>query len=155
MILFDKLINKLNCMAIQYEIIEHEKITCVDDGIKLLDFAQEKVLKTIGFTVENKYLFVVLQGCRKLDYKKLEKACGIKRKSLNMISSDVLENELGYQVGGLSPIHLDDRIDVIIDSQIQELDIVFCGIGLNTRTLKISSQDLIEASDATVSDLVK
>ena len=147
------LIDKLSFMSIPYEIIEHDEISCVDDGIMLLDFPEEHILKTIGFEAGNRYIFTVLQARKKLDYKKLVQIGEIKRKSLKMISVDVLESELGYQPGGLSPIHVDDRINVFIDIGISKLDEVFCGIGVRNKTLKISSKNLILASKAIVGDL--
>ena len=152
--LSDVLIKKLSMMGISYEIIEHEEILCVDDGIKLLKFPEENILKTIGFEVNNKYIFAVLQGKKRLDYKKLVQSLQIKRKSLKMIPTSVLEKELGYQVGGLSPIHIDERINVFVDTEILSLDKVFCGIGVRNKTLKISSEDLILVSKATVLNLV-
>ena len=140
-------------MSIPYEIIEHNEISCVDDGIMLLDFPEEYILKTIGFETGNKYIFAVLQARKKIDYKKFVQIVGIKRKSLKMIPVDVLENGLGYQSGGLSPIHVDDRISVFIDTEISKLEEVFCGIGVRNKTLKISSKDLILASKAIVGDL--
>lgn len=149
------LINKLSSMDIPYEIFEHNEISCVSDGIALLDFPEEEVLKTIGFVAGDKYIFAVLQGGKKLDYNKLIQSFGIKRKFLKMLSVDVVENELGYQSGGLSPIHVDDRINVVIDIGVSKLDVVYCGIGVRNKTLKILSKDLILASNAIVLDLVK
>lgn len=153
--LYDILIKKLSSMSISYEIIEHDEISCVDDGIMLLDFPEDLILKTIGFETENRYIFAVIQARKKLDYKKLTQIVGIKRKYLKMIPVEVLENELGYQSGGLSPIHIDDRINVFIDIGISKLVEVFCGIGVRNKTLKISSKNLILASKAIVGDLAK
>ena len=153
--IFDELVNKINSLGVSYDIIGHAEIRSVSEGFQSLDILHEKVLKTIGFDVEGKYYFVVIPALQKVDYKKMSDIIGVKRKSICMILPDVLEKELGYQVGGVSPIHVDSKINVLVDRQICDMDFVFCGIGERDKTLKISSKDLIFASDALICDLIK
>lgn len=112
-------------------------------------------MKTIGFNTGEQFIFAVLQGRKRIDYKKLAKAVGCKRKSLKMLSSDIVETELGYQIGGLSPLHIDERVTVYFDSEIAALGSVFCGIGVRNKTLKILSSDLISVTKGIVVDLVE
>lgn len=148
-------IKKLNDMNVEYQLIEHDEITCVEDGIKVLDVDIHAVLKTIGFSCDEGYIFVVLQGHCRLDYKKLETVSGIKRNKLKKIDPYILENELGYQAGGLSPIHLREDIKVFVDDAVQSLQYVLCGIGTRNQTLKIQSKDLIDVSEAILVNIRK
>ena len=154
-VLSNSLIESLNAQKIPFEIIEHDEITCVDDGVKLLHFPENQILKTIGFIANEHFIFVALQGRKRVDYKKLVQALGFKREILKMLPIEIVEVELGYQAGGLSPLHVDPRISVFIDSEVLRLDTVFCGIGVRNKTLKISPSNLIMASEAVAIELAK
>lgn len=145
--LFKSLVEILNQKNISYELIEHEGIMNVDEGINLLKFSEEETLKTLAFTDGKQSIFLVLQGRRNVDYKKLAQALEVKRSNLKKLSADIVVNQLGYQVGGLSPLHKDENISVYFDEKIAQLTTVYCGIGLRNKTLKILSKDLISASN--------
>jgi len=151
--LTDFFILDLISKKIPYEIIEHDEITCVEDGVKLLMFPEENILKTIGFKARERLIFLVLQGKKRINYKKIIRILNISRNELKMLPNEIIENELGYQVGALSPLRSDDKIEVFVDDEVLKLDIVFCGIGVRNRTLKISSEHLIIASDATLANI--
>lgn len=153
--IFDLLIEKLDRTGLPYEIIEHDEITNVDDGVALLNLSEENILKTIGFLANRSFVFVVLQGRKRIDYKKLTQILEIKRESLKMLKVDIIETELGYQLGGLSPIHTDNRINVLMDVNILKVNEVFCGIGVRNKTLRMTPKNLILASEAVLRDLIK
>jgi Cys-tRNA(Pro)/Cys-tRNA(Cys) deacylase len=152
---YESLLNILKEISFPFEIIEHDEITCVDDGISLLGFAGNRIIKTLGFDANGAYVFIAIQGYKRLDYKKLVQTLKIKRDKLKMLSPEIVENDLGYQKGGLSPLTSDARISVYFDSGITEMDIVYCGIGTRDKTLKISPKNLIDISGGIVADLSK
>lgn len=153
--LFESLVELLASKGTPYEIIEHEEVAGDEDGATLLQFPAESILKTIGFGVGDRYAFVGLQLEKRIDYKRLAQALQVKRERLSLLPAKVVEDELGYQIGGLSPIHVDARISVLLDTAIVELDTVYCGIGVRNRTLKMSPLDLVQASGASLLNLAR
>ncbi|MCI1857841.1 MAG: YbaK/EbsC family protein [Sporolactobacillus sp.] len=152
----DALIELLDVKQIDYQLINHAEITNVEAGLATLhDVAAESVIKTIGFDAAGQSVFVALQGPKKIDYGKLSRVLGIKRSKLRMLAADVVEQELGYQVGGLSPLHVDNKIHVYFDQAVAKLTIVYCGIGVRNRTLKLAAHDLIAAANGKLADLVR
>jgi Cys-tRNA(Pro)/Cys-tRNA(Cys) deacylase len=152
---YESLLNILQESNLPFEIIEHDEITCVDDGVSLLGFDGDCIIKTLGFDADGAYVFIAVQGYKRLDYKKLVQTLKIKRDKLKKISPEIVENDLGYQQGGLSPLTSDARISVYFDSGIIEMEIVYCGIGTRDKTLKISPKNLIYISGGIVADLSK
>lgn len=152
---FKALIDDLKKTKVQHRIIEHGEITNAIDGARILHCKLTQTVKTLGFKVQGRYVFLAIRGDKKLDFKKLASLLDICRSGILRITKDELENNLHYEAGGLSPLHRDSAVKVFFDKSILDVDIVFCGIGLRSRTLEINSTDLRDLSGAIVCDIVQ
>jgi len=45
-------------------------------------------------------------------------------------------------VGGVGPFAVWDDVEVVLDESVASLRFVFCGSGLNTRTIEMATRDL-------------
>jgi Cys-tRNA(Pro) deacylase len=151
---FNEIVKILEQNNIKYKIHSHEDILNVYDAEKKLDYDCSKGFKTLAFVVGKKYVFVVLNGRAKLNYKKLADILDIKRNELQMADINELESKFGYTVGGISPIPVSDEISVIFDSQILDFAKVYCGMGESNKSLEIESQDLINVSKGKVFNII-
>jgi len=70
-------------------------------------------------------------------------------------SEEEIEKELGYQIGGISPIPTVSNIVVIIDKKVLGKEKIYCGIGVRTKSLELKSSDLVKIVGAKVSDITK
>jgi Cys-tRNA(Pro)/Cys-tRNA(Cys) deacylase len=82
----------------------------------------------------------------RIDYRKLAKALGVNRKQLKSASPDEIQNELGFQVGGVGPIPLREDVEAIFDSNLVEQKKVCFGSGKNTITVEMDFMDLLEVT---------
>jgi Cys-tRNA(Pro)/Cys-tRNA(Cys) deacylase len=155
MSIFKNLVEIVNRSAVQYEIIEHEDITTVEAGLKILQCEPSQAIKTLAFIVNERYVFFAIRGDKKLDFKKITALLGTSRKTMSRIAADELENNLGYEAGGLSPLHVDPSIAVYFDENILEIETIYCGIGLRNKTLKIKSTHLFSLSEAILADITQ
>ena len=152
--LSNKLINIISEHGMKYEIFYHDDIFSASEGKDLKLFPSEKVLKTLAFLIDDRFIFAVLRADQQIDYSKLAIAIKSHRKKIKKIPAKTIE-ELGYQIGGVSPLHLDSRIDTIFDIGAMEQEEVYCGIGARNMTLKMESQDLLSLSQGAVHDISK
>lgn len=153
--LSDRLIQDMIDHNISYELIYHDEIWTIEDGKKKSNIPVDKILKTLAFNVDNRYIFAVLQGNRQVNYSKLASALNSSRKSISRLPAEILENELGYEIGGVSPLHIDSRIETVFDSHVTNLYEVYCSVGTRNMTLKINIEDLLFLSHARIYNISK
>lgn len=139
---------------IQYEEFSHQDITTYEQGMKSTNFEVDKIVKTLAYKVGETIILVAILGKDRLDYKKLAELLSIKRKQLTMMSKEEIE-ELGFEVGGVSPIVPDQNVEVFIEHKIKNLDYIYCGMGTKYKTLKISPKDLQILSKGKYVDIAK
>ena len=85
------------------------------------------MLKTVAFQVKQAGWVLVAVGSEdRVDYRRLA-ALGVKRGQIIQPVPEVLEAELGFQVGGVCPIPPGPGVRVVFDTQILAMDTVYCG----------------------------
>lgn len=141
----------------RFRIHEHVVSRTVAEASERLPFPVERYLKTIVFRVkQGPWLLVACRGGDSVDYRKLGAACGVRRERIARPAPEEVEAALGDQIGGICPIPPDDRALALFDATaVATLDIVYCGIGRNDRTLEIAIADLIAAAGGRVLPLVR
>jgi len=106
----------------------------------------KKIVKSIVVVDENleKPLLLVLRGDKKIDFKKLEKITGKKYRLAK--PNEVLELT-GYEVGGVPPFGLKNKIETWLDENVLEINEVTSGGGDHKHLMKIKSEELKRFTD--------
>lgn len=105
------------------------------------DFDPAASVKSLAFRLpDGRYVIVGMRGQVRADYKRIADALGLRRSELRAASADELAADLDMQPGGVTP--LPRGVVVLLDSDIPELDTVYCGSGRNDATIEISGRDL-------------
>jgi len=153
---YDKIIGLLSKKGIHFKIHEHEVIRTITDVDEKLPFPKEKLLKTVVFKMKNSFwILAAVKGEDRVDYRKLASFFGVKRNDLACPSPEEVESSLGFEIGGVGPIPLNNSTKAVFDSSLLGLDIVYCGSGRNDRTLEVKLDDLLQASKAIVVPFVR
>jgi len=121
------------------------------DGVaEALGLPAHQVYKTLVVVRQRgKPLLVLVAGDRELDLKRLAHAVG--EKKLHMASYKEAESLTGLQVGGISVLALINRgFDVYIDRAVTRLSHILVSAGCRGINLKLSVEDLIRITKATV-----
>jgi Cys-tRNA(Pro)/Cys-tRNA(Cys) deacylase len=121
------------------------------DGVaEALGLPAHQVYKTLVVVRQRgKPLLVLVAGDRELDLKRLARAVG--EKKLRMASYKEAESLTGLQVGGISVLALVNRgFDVYIDRAAKRLSHILVSAGCRGINLKLSVEDLIRITKATV-----
>jgi len=156
MVVYDQLVQRLNEAGVTYRIHEHAPSVTVLDAETHLDFPVNQVLKTIAFRIKlSGWVLAALCGYNQVDYKKLAAACGVSRDKLMRLTPAAVEQELGFELGGVCPLAMNAQTRVVIDSGALQHSLVFCGTGRRDRTLEIAPAELARIAGAQVTALTK
>lgn len=156
MVVYEQLVQRLNEAGVTYRIHEHAPSVTVLDAETHLDFPVNQVLKTVAFRIKSAgWVLAALCGYSQVDYKKLAVACGVSRDKLMRLTPAAVENELGFELGGVCPLAMNAQTQVVIDSGALQHPLVFCGTGRRDRTLEIVPAELARIAGAQVAALAK
>ena len=153
---YDNIIGRLKKEGISFTIHEHKATRTVNDAEENLPFPKESFLKTVVFKLKNAdWILAALKGQDSVDYRKLATACGAKRGDIIRPPAEEVETALGYAIGGVCPIPVNNSIAVVFDSEVIAMDTVYCGSGRNDRTLEIKLRDLLRISGGRILPLAR
>lgn len=157
--IYDKVLKILEENGVKYKIHQHESVYSIKDVEEKLSFPKSKLLKTLVFKIRGAFwILAVIAGEDRVDYRKLAKVFGVNRSMVEIASPEEIESKLGFQIGGICPIRFKEDVDttVIFDQKVVDkigLDVIYCGVGRNDRTLEINFRDLLKVSNGEVSDI--
>lgn len=131
-----------------FQKISHDPVSTISDVTKALHIPRELAVKTLVFQrkTDKRFIIVALPGNQKLDWKKLSKAAGVKRKDIDLVKKNEIEVVAGLQLGGIKPFGFDNRFLVFFDRGIINNKMVYCSAGTPTESIRIASNDLLRLS---------
>ncbi len=140
------------CAGLDYEIYQDEllmanaKTGALHYGIEL-----SQCTPTFILNADNNYIAVIIQGNRKLDFKKIKRYLGAKK--VEMATRDAILRVTASTIGSVSLIN--PNLKTLVDSGVQGLEYCYGGCGVAKYTLKIKAAHLITITDAIVDDFSK
>jgi len=146
----------LDKLGITYELIAYEvdetDLSAITVASKLGQNI-DQVFKTLVLRGDKNGVFVcIIPGGEEVDLKKAAQVSGNKNTAM-IPMKDILELT-GYIRGGCSPIGMKKKYPTYIDETCILFDNIFISAGLRGLQVKINPQDLINAADCQVCDLV-
>lgn len=120
-----------------------ESTATVDLAAAALGEKPERIAKTLSFQVKDEYTVVVFAGTARIDNKKYKHTFGAKAK---MLSADQALEYIGHPVGGVCPFALPDGVKVYLDQSLLQFDYVYPAAGTPNSAVKMSPQELQEAT---------
>lgn len=134
---FESIINKLKGLGAEFEVIEHPPVVTIEDVVCVLNVPVEAMAKTILFDVDQTGLVaVILPGLCRVDYSKLATALGVGRMTIKLFTESRAK-ELGILFGAISPLG-GPYHRVLLDLKLSNQEMVYCGSGDLSKTIKIS-----------------
>ena len=142
--------------VIRYRIHEHAPSITIQDAEQTLWFPVAQLLKTIAFRVKHRgWVLAGLCGYSQVDYKLLAAAVDVSRDKLMRLTPAEVEQELGYELGGVAPFAPNGQTQVVIDAGALAWPVIYCGVGRRDRTLEIAPADLLRVTGGTTVALAK
>lgn len=137
---------------VPHTVHEHVAVSTIDEAKKLVPELTINLLKTVVFEVHQtpQVLLVAVDRDAAVDYKRVSKLAGCSRRALRLMPGERVSEELGFEIGGVGPFRVDDRISIILDAAIDAASDVKVGGGLRTRTIELKYQELARLGAATI-----
>jgi Cys-tRNA(Pro)/Cys-tRNA(Cys) deacylase len=148
---YEAVVQLLTARGIAFTIHEHLPSYTVSDAEAYLYFPLERLLKTIAFRIRSGgYILAAVRGPDRIDYRKLAAACGTKRTDVFRLTPEEVANAFNVEIGSVSPLLLQDGVQILFDTKVPTGETVFCGIGRPDRTLEIRLADLVKITQGQI-----
>lgn len=148
---YEALTQLLTARGVDFTIHEHMPSYTVADAEAYLLFPLERLLKTIAFrTRSGNYILAAVRGPDRIDYRKLAAACGTKRTDLFRLTPQEVASAFNVEIGSVSPLLLQDGVQILFDTKVPSHETVFCGIGRPDRTLETQLADLVRITQGQI-----
>lgn len=146
----------LDSLGITYELVSYEvdesDLSAISVAAKLNQDI-DQVFKTLVLRGDKTgVIAAVIPGNEELDLKKMAKVSA--NKSVAMVAMKEILDLTGYIRGGCSPIGMKKKYPIFIHETCILFDYIFVSAGIRGLQLKITPNDLIEVTQATVDELV-
>jgi prolyl-tRNA editing enzyme YbaK/EbsC (Cys-tRNA(Pro) deacylase) len=107
------------------------------DAAAALSVDVAQIGKSIAFRGDDLIYVVLLSGSLRVDKAKLRDVT--KSKKMQSIDGEVLEKELGYSPGGVSPLYLPSVAKLLVDESIERCDLIYVSAGTTTSVIGLTS----------------
>ena len=137
-----------------FEVIPHRQAYTSVEEARALGMQVDEVLKTLAVRTGSGYALVVIPASRRLDLHLVREALGDSRAHL------ASEEELGrdfpdYELGALPPLGALLEAQVYVDPEVLGHDTVTFAAGTQTKSVRMSAQELFGTGGFTTVSLVK
>lgn len=142
---FHKIQSMLKSSKMRFTLHSHPRVCTIEDAEKKVPHLTKNLLKTIVFKIkDSNWILAVIKGHDKINYKQLARAFGVNRKQIRIVSPDMVEQHLCFEVGGIGPFPVLENVKIIMDQELTQIGTIFCGSGKNTMTIEMEIIDLIK-----------
>ena len=111
------------------------------------------IVKSLLFKTDNTFILCLVAGDKKASFNKIKKILNIKDAS--MASAEEVKNITGYTIGGVSPIGLLNKIDILIDSSLERFNSLFAAAGHPNSVFKISFKNLKKITNGSIKEITE
>ena len=116
----------------------------VADAAKALNCKEELIAKTMSFIIDETPILIVLAGDTKIDNAKFKKEFKTKAK---MIPSQLLEELIGHEAGGVCPFGIKENVLVYLDKSLKRFPYIYPACGSSNSAIKLTIVQLEKFSN--------
>tara|TARA_B100000700_G_scaffold323432_1_gene427184 strand:+ start:1437 stop:1916 length:480 start_codon:yes stop_codon:yes gene_type:complete len=98
------------------------------------------IVKSLLFKTNNFFILGLVAGDKRVSLNKLKKL--LNSKDVSMASAEEVKKITGYTIGGVSPVGLLNKVDILIDDSLNRFDALFAAAGHPNCVFKINFIDL-------------
>lgn len=140
--------------GIAYELREHEPVYTAPQMAEYLGTSEQRIAKSMILKrSDGGYVLAVLPGKLKIDFGRFAKVLGVEKVSLAPI--DEAEKIARCSVGSVHPFGNLLGLRTYFDRHILSIDYVYFNPGQHSRSIKISTSDLVRLVNPTLIDLAR
>lgn len=163
---YERVLQLLAFHGIPQDIREHGPVRTMADVKEVLDVPPSQMVKSILIAAVQKeetdpedlsaeLFLIAIPADRSINMGKVASVLGRPRKRLRFANQREVEALTGFRVGSIPPFGLPRNVPVILDHRLEQHEVVWCGTGKATESLRITKQHLKRLSAYTVADVSK
>ena len=142
----NSILDTLTSLNIPYEVLEHEPLLTMQDGLEIEKKLQIEPCKNLLLVNRQQEFFLLMvAGDKRVKVSSLAKEINSSR--LSFASDTDLKRLLDVTTGAVSPLDLvadtEHKVKVLIDKELLSYEFIGCHPGINTMTVKIKTTDLV------------
>ena len=111
----------------------------VKEAAKALNCEEKMISKSLNFLIDDDPILIVLSGDMKIDNSKYKSYFNTKAK---MISSELVQDLIGHEVGGVCPFACKNDVKIYLDNSLKRFDVVYPTAGSFNSAIKLTIEEL-------------
>ena len=143
--MFDQLDELLRSGGARYRILEHPAEGKSEEVARIRGTSPGQGAKAMLCRSKDdpdRFILAILPGDRKLDFRKLAEATGLKK--VTLATADEATRETGCVIGAIPPFTFSPRIELVVDpSLVENHDEIAFNAGRLDRSMVLNSQDYV------------
>ena len=150
----DEIVAFLNRNEITYELREHEPVYTAPQMAGYLGTSEQRIAKSMVLKKsDGGYVLAVLPGRLKIDFGRFAKVVGVEKVSLAPVAE--AEKIARCSVGSVHPFGNLVSLTTYFDRHMLSLDYVFFNPGSHTKSIRISTDDLVRLVKPTIIEFTR
>ncbi len=131
-------------LGVRGEVIPHEGSSgrTSEGAAEALGVPLERIVKTLIFTSEGRFVAVVARGDRRVNVDALRRVAGFRRRP-RLASAGEVEELTGFSPGGLPPFAPTGRMPCYVSASVLEMDWVIGAAGTEFAGVKFDPRELL------------
>jgi Cys-tRNA(Pro) deacylase len=126
----------------------------VQDAAKVLGVEERQIIKSLLFAAKSgEVVLAVLSGASRVSRQRLREASGLR--GIELADPAVVLERTGYPAGGTPPVGHVSPLNVIVDTGMLDLPVVFGGGGRIDSLLRITPQEIVRVTNATLAPIAE
>ncbi|MCF8080255.1 MAG: YbaK/EbsC family protein [Desulfobacterales bacterium] len=118
-----------------------------------LGVAEDQIIKSLVFRIDEAPLLVINNGLTRVDRKKVAAIMGVGRKRVKFASPEQALAITGYGVGAMPPFGHRTRLRTVVDAAVMELDEIYGGGGSIDAMMRLTPDELMRITAAQVVEI--
>ncbi len=124
-----------------------------NDAATALSCKVGAIVKSLLFRTQSTFFLCLVSGDKKCSLNKLKKILG--EKDISMANADQVKEITGYTIGGVSPIGHINKINILIDKNLDRFDKIFAAAGHPNCIFKINFEQLVKLTNGKIEEITE
>ena len=111
------------------------------------------IIKSLVLKANGIFFICLVSGDKKCSLNKLKKI--LDKKDISMANADQVKEITGYTIGGVSPIGHINKVNILIDKNLDRFDKIFAAAGHPNCIFKINFEQLVKLTNGKIEEITE
>ena len=135
---------------LKVQILEKTARTAKEAAIAL-NCAEGAIVKSLLIKTDDTFVLCLISGDKRCSLNKLKKITG--KKDVCMANAESVKTHTGFTIGGVSPIGLNNKIEIMIDNQLSRFKDIYAAAGHPNAIFKIDLENLVRITSGKIMEI--